>query len=169
MVSLSPQSASGSGAASRPSSPTPPATRNTSQLSQSQIAQIQKLAATDRSVRSHEQAHLAAAGPYSKGGAEYSFATGPDGHLYAVAGEVALDTSADPSDPRKTIEKARVIQAAANAPADPSAQDRAVAAMAVEMEASAQQELAARRRDIVDAAYNGRPPNSPGTLVSLIL
>ena len=44
-----------------------------------------------------------------------SYATGPDGQLYAVAGEVAIDTSPDPSDPEKTLQKARVIEAAANA------------------------------------------------------
>src|SRR5579871_6985549 len=79
------------------------------------LATLARLAATDRHVRAHEQAHLAAAGPYAIGGPSYSYAMGPDGHRYAVGGEVSLDTSPDPSDPEATIEKAKVIQAAANA------------------------------------------------------
>ena len=143
------------------------AARGKAQLSQDEVAQIEKLASTDRSVRAHEQAHLAAAGPYSKGGATFTFATGPDGRLYAVAGEVALDVSTDPNDPQKTIEKARVIRAAATAPADPSSQDRAVAAMASQMEAQAIQELAVRQRAMVNAAYSGTPSNSRGSVFSV--
>jgi len=41
--------------------------------------------------------------------------------------KVNIDTSEASGDPEATIQKARQIQAAANAPANPSAQDRAVA------------------------------------------
>jgi ribosomal protein L12E/L44/L45/RPP1/RPP2 len=43
--------------------------------------------------------------------------------------------------PEATIQKAKQIRAAALAPADPSTQDRAVAASASAMESQAQQEL----------------------------
>jgi hypothetical protein len=117
----------------------------TAQLSSEQLALVSQLAATDQHVRAHEQAHLAAAGPYARSGATYGYTTGPDGKQYATSGEVAMDVSPDPSSPEKTIEKARTVQAAANAPADPSSQDRAVAAAAAQMEQAAQLELAAMR------------------------
>jgi len=107
-----------------------------------QQALISELAATDRHVRAHEQAHLAAAGPFATSGASYSIVTGPDGKQYAVGGEVSLDTSPVSGDPKATIQKARVIEAAANAPSDPSSQDRAVAAAAAAMEQAAELELA---------------------------
>ena len=111
---------------------------------QQQVAELKK---RDREVRAHEQAHLAAAGPYASGGPTYQFETGPDGNRYAVGGEVQIDTSPIPDDPEATIEKARVVRAAALAPAEPSSQDRAVAAAASQMEAAARAELAKQRRD----------------------
>lgn len=105
------------------------------------LAQIAALARTDREVRAHEQAHLAASGGYATSGASYQYQTGPDGKRYAVGGEVGIDTSAVPGNPEATIRKAQIIQAAASAPADPSGQDRAVAAQAAQMEAKARLEL----------------------------
>lgn len=131
-----------------------------------QLTQIQKLAQTDRVVRAHEQAHLAAAGSYARGGANFTYQTGPDGKQYAVGGEVSIDTSPE-SDPQKTIGKARVIQAAANAPANPSSQDRAVAAAASQMEASAHQQLAAQQRAKVAEAYGKGDSPLQGSLLSL--
>jgi len=111
-----------------------------------ELAAIAQLAATDRAVRAHEEAHLAAAGPYATGGPSYIYAVGPDGQLYAVGGDVTLDTSPVPNDPEATIEKARTIEAAANAPANPSMQDRMVAAAAAMMEAAAEREVAQQRK-----------------------
>lgn len=59
-----------------------------------------------------------------------------------MGGEVSLDTSAVPGDPRATMAKAERIRAAALAPSDPSGQDRSVAAQAAAMESQASQELA---------------------------
>jgi hypothetical protein len=109
--------------------------------SDAELAIIAQLTVTDRHVRSHEQAHLAAAGPYATGGPTYIYQQGPDGKLYAVGGEVSLDDSPVSGDPAATIEKEKTVIAAANAPADPSSQDRAVASAAAMMEATAQQEL----------------------------
>lgn len=106
------------------------------------LAQIAALAKTDREVRAHEQAHLTASGGHATSGPSYQYATGPDGKRYAVSGEVSIDTSSVPGNPEATIRKAQIIQAAANAPSEPSGQDRAVAAQAARMEAKARQELA---------------------------
>ena len=48
-----------------------------------------------------------------------------------------MDVAPDPSDPQKTIEKERTVEAAAYAPANPSSQDRRVAAQAAAMEQAA--------------------------------
>ena len=98
------------------------------QLEQDQ-AEIQKLKARDLEVRQHEAAHAAVGGAYA-GAPTYDYQTGPDGKRYAVGGEVQISTSKVSGDPQKTLEKAQQIRAAALAPAEPSAQDRRVAAMA---------------------------------------
>ncbi|HEV8040995.1 MAG TPA: putative metalloprotease CJM1_0395 family protein [Bryobacteraceae bacterium] len=115
-------------------------------LNADQAAVVRQLVNTDRHVRAHEQAHLVVAGAYATGGPSYTYAVGPDGQRYAVGGEVSLDTSSDPSNPEATVEKAKVIQAAANAPVDPSTQDRRVAAEAAQMEAAAEAQIFAQQR-----------------------
>lgn len=102
---------------------------------------LEQLKARDREVRTHEQAHMAAAGPYAKGGINYEYESGPDGNKYAVGGHVDIDVSPISGDPAATIQKAQVVQKAALAPAEPSAQDRSVAAEAAKMEAQARSEL----------------------------
>lgn len=108
---------------------------------------IDKLKASDLKVRQHEQAHLAAAGSLATSGATYTYQRGPDGVNYAVGGEVNIDTSPGRT-PEETIEKARQVQAAALAPADPSGQDRSVAARASQMALQAQAELSAKQQDV---------------------
>lgn len=97
---------------------------------------IETLAARDREVRAHEQAHAAVGGLYA-GNPVYSYTRGPDGVAYAVSGEVSISTSSIPGDPEATLAKARQIRQAAHAPAEPSPQDRQVAAAAARMEAEA--------------------------------
>ncbi len=106
---------------------------------------ISQLAQRDRQVRTHEAAHVAAGGMYVRGGARFSYTTGPDGRSYATGGEVSIDRSAVPGDPAATIQKLRQVQRAALAPADPSPQDRSVAAAAAMSITQAQMELAQRR------------------------
>lgn len=106
---------------------------------------VDALKQTDRAVRAHEQAHAAAAGGLALGGPSFTFQYGPDGRAYAVAGEVPIDTSPGRT-PEESISKAKQIRAAALAPSDPSAQDRAVAAAATQLEIQAQQELAQQTR-----------------------
>jgi len=142
-------------------------TLGSTQLSSSQLMEISRLSATDRHVRAHEQAHLAAAGPYAIGGPSYSYTTGPDGRRYAVGGDVVLDVSPVSGDPEATIQKAHVIEAAANAPADPSSQDRAVAAQAAMMEAAAQRQVDAAS-DPNATAYRSGAQQAGGTILNLL-
>ena len=110
-------------------------------LSEAERKQVEELRQRDREVRAHEQAHAAAAGALARGGPSYDLERGPDGRMYAVGGEVNIDTSPVQGDPRATLEKAGQIRRAALAPADPSSQDRAVAAEAAAMAAQARVEL----------------------------
>lgn len=112
------------------------------ELSPEAQKKVAELAQADQQVRAHEAAHMAAGGGLVRGGASYSYQRGPDGKNYAVAGEVSLDASEVPNNPSATLQKAQQIRAAALAPADPSPQDRKVAAEAGAMAMRAAQELA---------------------------
>ena len=101
---------------------------------------IQQLSSRDREVRNHERAHAAVGGQYA-GAPRYQYERGPDGVNYAISGEVAISTGAVNGDPQATIDKAQVIRRAALAPAEPSPQDRRVAAQATQMEVQARAEL----------------------------
>ena len=109
-----------------------------------ELAQLDKLKARDREVRQHEQAHLSAAGGLAISGASFTYQKGPDGVNYAIGGEVSIDTSPGRT-PEETISRAQTIRAAALAPAEPSGQDRAVAAQASQMEGEARAEIASQR------------------------
>lgn len=102
---------------------------------------LQSLKNRDKEVKAHEMAHTSVGGQYTRG-ANFTYEKGSDGVLYAVAGEVSIDTSKVPNDPEATLRKARIIQRAALAPADPSAQDRQVATAAIAMAQQAQIEIA---------------------------
>ncbi len=121
----------------------PTATNGAGQSPQEQKAaeQVRKLAQRDREVRAHELAHEAAGGRYTSG-ASFTYQRGSNGVLYAVAGEVRIDAAPVPGDPEATLRKAQIVQRAALAPAEPSAQDRQVAAQAEAMAAQARAELA---------------------------
>lgn len=115
-------------------------------LSKEEQQQVAKLRARDQEVRTHEQAHVAAAGALFRGGPFYSYQQGPDGKRYAVGGSVKIDTSPGRT-PEETIQRAAQIRAAALAPAEPSGADRAIASNASRMEAQARQELAAEQAE----------------------
>lgn len=115
------------------------------QLRSEQQQEVNRLKAIDRKVRAHEQAHMAA-GSGVTGGASFQYTRGPDGRQYAVGGEVRINVSAGQT-PESTLERARIIQAAALAPAEPSSQDRAVAAQAAMMETQARAELSRVKRE----------------------
>lgn len=110
----------------------------------SEIRALEQLKQRDREVRAHELAHVAAGGQYITSGANFSYQKGPDGRLYAVGGEVSISTSEVPQDPQATLEKAMTILRAALAPADPSSQDRQVAAQAAAMAQRARAEFSSQ-------------------------
>jgi hypothetical protein len=114
-------------------------------LSPDQQKQVESLKSRDAEVRRHEAAHLAAAGGFARGGPVFNYKAGPDGRQYAVGGHVDVDTSVVAGDPKATLAKARQVQRAALAPADPSGQDHAVAASAAATAAKAQSDLSAER------------------------
>ncbi len=105
-------------------------------LSESEKAEIKRLEARDREVRTHEQAHVnaGASSPH------YEYEVGPDGKRYITGGHAEIETS-KAATPKQTIEKAQKIKRAALAPANPSAQDRKVAAEAENMLREAELEL----------------------------
>ncbi|MET0091459.1 MAG: putative metalloprotease CJM1_0395 family protein [Candidatus Thiodiazotropha sp.] len=122
-------------------------------LTREEQAQVRKLQARDREVKAHEAAHRAASGGMASGGS-YTYQTGPDGRSYAVGGEVSISGSYSGS-PEEIIRQAETIQRAALAPADPSPQDRRVAAQAAAIAAQARSELHALRREEQSQAARG--------------
>ncbi|MDR0701249.1 MAG: hypothetical protein LBF61_02385 [Azoarcus sp.] len=130
--------------------------RRFGELSATDQRRVEELKATDRAVRAHEAAHMAAGGSLITSGASYSYETGPDGQRYAVAGEVGISTSKGRT-PEETLIRAERIRAAALAPADPSPQDRAVAAAATQMATEAHAEIAHARMEESKASIPGEP------------
>jgi hypothetical protein len=129
-----------------------------SRLSEEQKQQVAELRQRDREVKSHEAAHMGAGGGLVRGGATYSYQAGPDGKRYAVGGEVSIDTSPIKNNPEATIAKMQRVRSAALAPADPSGQDRSVAAAASAVEAQARQEL---NKAQSGQAAGGEPKSEP--------
>ncbi len=84
------------------------ASGQSSELSPEEQQQVQQLKQIDRKVRAHEQAHLAVGADLVRGGPTYSYTRGPDNKLYAVAGEVSIDTTPGRT-PEETIPKAQHI------------------------------------------------------------
>ncbi len=123
----------------------------TQELTDAEKKEVTELKQRDQEVRQHEQAHVAAAGRYAQGGPQYEFTTGPDGRQYATGGHVNIDVS-PAATPEATIQKAQVIRRAALAPAEPSGQDRAVAAQAGQLESEARRELQEARQEEAQGA-----------------
>jgi len=110
------------------------------ELSPEQSQAVEKLKKRDQEVKAHEKAHAAAGAGIVQGGATYQYQRGPDGKMYAVGGEVKIDTAPE-RDPEDTIRKMQQVRKAALSPTQPSAQDRSVAAQASQIEAEARAEL----------------------------
>jgi hypothetical protein len=110
------------------------------ELNYEQQREVDELKRTDQEVKTHERAHLAAGAGLVMGGASYQQQRGPDGKMYAVGGEVKIDTSRE-KDPQDTITKMQQVKRAALAPSQPSGQDQSVAARASQIEAEARIEL----------------------------
>jgi hypothetical protein len=162
IVELSPQATEAANASADTGSDTPPDTGKDEQaeqepekrpgadgeksitgqaLTEDEQEEVEQLKERDSEVRRHEQAHKAAAGPYAQGGPTFDFQRGSDGKQYAVGGEVQIDTTPIEDDPQATLRKMEVIRRAALSPAEPSSQDRAVAAQAAQTAQQARAEL----------------------------
>jgi len=112
---------------------------NSTELTAQEKATLTELQAIDAQVRAHESAHQS--GPAATGGASLTYTKGPDGIMYAVAGEVPVQIQTG-STPQETITNMQGVVATALAPADPSPQDISVASKARVILMKAQQEFA---------------------------
>ncbi|WP_096025464.1 putative metalloprotease CJM1_0395 family protein [Campylobacter lanienae] len=112
---------------------------NQYELTQDQKMQVIELQRRDLEVRTHEAAHMSAGAGLTTG-ASYSYQRGPDDKMYAIGGEVGIDTSPGKT-PEETLKKAAQIKRAALAPAQPSSADLQVAATATNMEIDAKMEI----------------------------
>ncbi|PJK30304.1 putative metalloprotease CJM1_0395 family protein [Minwuia thermotolerans] len=124
-----------------------------SELGQEEKKEVRDLQAQDREVRAHEQAHARAGGRYASA-PEYELERGPDGRSYATGGHVSISTSPVPGDPQATVDKMDIVRKAALAPAEPSGQDRRVAADATAKRNAARAEIAAQTAEEAGARFD---------------
>ncbi|TWO21397.1 putative metalloprotease CJM1_0395 family protein [Campylobacter hyointestinalis] len=132
--------------------------KNITQLSDEEKLQVAKLQQRDSEVRTHEASHMAA-GAGLTSGADFTYQKGPDSKMYAVGGEVGIDTSPGKT-PEETIQKAQQIKRAALAPSSPSPADLKIAANAASMEVSAKAQMQQEHQDSNNNESNGSTTNS---------
>lgn len=120
-------------------------TQSGKDLSPEQEQEITQLKARDMEVKAHEQAHIAAAAGLSTSAPSFTYQTGPDGKKYAIGGEVSV-SAPQTNDPEENIRNAEALKRAALAPADPSSQDRAVAANADKIIAANREKLSEEKQ-----------------------
>jgi len=141
--------------------PESPAVGN--ELSETEREEVRDLKMRDREVRAHEQAHASVGGQFA-GSPSYELERGPDGQSYAVGGHVSISTSPVPNDPKATVDKMDTVKRAALAPADPSSQDRRVAADAEAKKTAARAELNTLKREEREAILSGDEGEAEGTV-----
>lgn len=121
------------------------------QVEDPQVQQeIAQLRSTESKVKAHESAHKAVGGALT-GAVSYTYTRGPDGKSYITGGEVDINMSSG-NTPQETINRMQQVVRAALAPADPSPQDRAVAARANTIEQQARQALSSQQSGEASAA-----------------
>ena len=108
-------------------------------------SQVRELKQIQNEVIAHEAAHQAAAGELG-GGVSYTYTQGPDGKRYITGGEVPIRFK-EGATPEETLRNMQKVQAAANAPADPSGQDMKVAAKAAALAMQARNEISQEREE----------------------
>ena len=121
--------------------------------------EIARLKAAEEKVKAHEAAHKAAGGSMT-GPISYSYTRGPDGRNYVTGGEVPISVSPGKT-PQETVSRMQQVIQAALAPADPSPQDRAVAAQAAAQLQEAQQQQAEN-----SGSGTGKAPNTSSGAVT---
>ena len=126
---------------------------------------VARLKAAEEKVKAHEAAHKTAGGT-ATGPVSYTYTRGPDGRNYITGGEVPIAITTGRT-PQETISRMQVVIRAALAPADPSPQDRAVAAQASTIEQSARQELARSRDEGQNTGGTGSTA-APGGAVPVV-
>lgn len=114
-------------------------TVNGKELTKEEQEEVEELKDREEEVKTHENAHKTAGGQYAAA-PSYKYKTGPDGKRYINDGSVNIDVSEEKT-PQKTIEKMKTVIKAANAPAEPSSEDKQVAAQAQQTLNKAQKEL----------------------------
>ena len=139
-----------------------------SELSEEERRQVADLKRRDDEVRRHESAHQATAGALSQGGPSFETQRGPDGREYAVGGEVGIDSTPIEGDPAGTIRKMQQVRRAALAPANPSSQDRQVAAQAARAEQQARAELTRPNDESSDPDGAGKTPGDANAFRSAL-
>ena len=112
--------------------------KNPTKLTSDEEAEVFKLKAIDSKIKAHEMAHKS--GPAASGGASFSYTKGPDGLMYAIAGEVPVEIKTGDT-PQETISNMHDVIATALAPSDPSPQDLSIASKARVIMMKAQQEF----------------------------
>lgn len=127
------------------------------ELTDEEKQQVEQLKSRDREVRQHEQAHMSAAGAAAQGGAHYEYTRGPDGQQYATGGEVSLSVGGGRT-PQEMLSNAQQVRRAALAPANPSGQDRRVAAEASQVEQRARMEMVQATRSKTEDTDTGATP-----------
>lgn len=133
-------------------------TETTETLTTSQKALILQLQATDSAVKAHERAHISAGGGVIRSGATFVYQEAPDKKLYAIGGEVSIDTSEE-SSPQETIQKMQIVRTAALAPSDPSSTDYQVAATASMLQMQARLEVSRAKQAELIASNNPKYAN----------
>lgn len=133
-------------------------------LTADELSQLRLLKNRDREVRAHEQAHASVGGPYA-GAPNYQYTKGPDGQQYASSGHVNIDSSKIAGDPEATLQKALQLKRAALAPAQPSQQDRRVAANAQQLAIEARIDLNALLLDIQHSSNSSTSGSTIDTFV----
>ncbi|MBD3612602.1 MAG: protein-glutamate O-methyltransferase [Hydrogenovibrio crunogenus] len=128
-------------------------------LTSKEQREVERLKKRDAEVRAHEQAHAASGGAHA-GAPSYGYETGPDGKRYAVSGEVSIDTSEIEGDTRGSLQKLEQVARAAMAPAQPSGQDRKVAAQARAKIARLRAEMVEEKASTAEAEESGDPAAS---------
>lgn len=129
------------------------------ELTPQEEQEVAELKTTDAEVRAHEQAHKAAAGGLRTSAPNYEYETGPDGKKYAVAGDVNVSYQHS-SDPEVNLKNALQLKASALAPAEPSSQDRKVAAQADREIAEARQEIQKEQKQAEENEENSSDINA---------
>lgn len=127
--------------------------QNKSEIKKDEAAK--ELENIQREVISHENAHKAAAGELG-GAISYSYTEGPDGRSYITGGEVPIKLK-EGDTPEETLRNMQKVQRAANAPAEPSGQDRQVAAKAAALASKARAEIINSNSESVTEVARGTP------------